>query len=269
MREPENGTGNGTRMSVETPNAEDPLSEPTVNRRMWAAYLSRGHSRAEFARMLGVNYNAVQNWDRGDNQMSLDTFLKACQLLNYSSDEIGYGRRSNVVHHNANSLFEAETVRAMPVGSRSILNISRVLRLLAESREEDIAPFLSNESTSAKHSPEYEAATKVLSNTELREVFERLNASPEARHALATADLSLEYHWLVDRTENWVTHFVRAWDTSQKLKPTQRMIAAVNTATNAAARLKAIALDGHEPRDAPPPPPPRRQRKRTPMPTGR
>jgi len=254
-------------MSVETPNAEDPLSEPTVNRRMWAAYLSRGHSRAEFARMLGVNYNAVQNWDRGDNQMSLDTFLKACQLLNYSSDEIGYGRSTHVVP-SENGSFEAKPMRTTHVASgRSVLNISRVLQLLSESREEDFAPFLSNEWTPAKHSPEYEAATKALSNTELREVFERLNASPEARHALASADLSLEFHWLVDKTENWVTHFVRAWETSQKLKPTQRMIAAVNTATNAAARLKAIALDGHEPRDAPPPP--RRQRKRTPMPTGR
>jgi hypothetical protein len=44
--------------------------------------------------MLGANYNAVQNWDLGKNEMSLHFFSEAVLLLNYSADDLLFGKRT-------------------------------------------------------------------------------------------------------------------------------------------------------------------------------
>lgn len=76
------------------PSGKDPLSEPSRHRRVWAAYLSRGYSRADFARLMGTKYQVVDRWDLGTQTMSLDAFLRAAQLLQYSADELAFGRAS-------------------------------------------------------------------------------------------------------------------------------------------------------------------------------
>lgn len=233
------------------PNARDPLSEPTFHRRVWAAYLSRGFNRAEFARLLGANYNAVQNWDHGKNEMSLHTFAEAVPLLGYSADELLFGKRRGSENHTNNGV--SRSLRAI---SASTINGS-----FASPEASPVSSL--NSSTFGEAPSEALEATKDLSPSAIRNLVEAIGASPEATEALKITYTSKEHCWL-DHSENFVRHFVKAYDSSKKLRPDARLLAAVNTATNAAARLKAIALDGHEPRVAPPPPPPR-QRKRTPV----
>jgi transcriptional regulator with XRE-family HTH domain len=84
----------GTPGSLDKPNIDDPLSEPTRHRRVWAAYLSRGFTRRQFAHALGTNYHTVNRWDAGAAAISLDMLERASALLNYSMDELCFGRRS-------------------------------------------------------------------------------------------------------------------------------------------------------------------------------
>jgi len=244
-------------MDKDTPNAKDPLSEPTLARRIWAAYLSRGWNRAEWARMLGANYNAVQNWDLGKNEMSLHFFSAAVQLLGYSADELLYGKKSR----------QKQGIADISRSLVALENVSPNAFASSPSHSEIEAPYVAAILSSGTPS-EIEAirATMELSPSETGELLESLKASCEARSALAKVYLDPERYW-IDRSANFVRHFVRAWDSATKLKPEARLLAAINAATNAANRLRAIALDGHAPRAAPPAPPapPTRQRKRTPV----
>lgn len=78
------------------PSVSDPLSEPTLNRRVWAAYLAEGYTRASWARALGVGYNLVSNWDGGSTGMSLAHFVKLHTLLahRFTADQLLHGRRA-------------------------------------------------------------------------------------------------------------------------------------------------------------------------------
>jgi len=73
------------------PNRNDPLSEHTLQRRLWAAYLRAGFTRAEFSRALGVRYATCQAWDNGESIPDLMTFGRAAQLVGYSMDELAFG----------------------------------------------------------------------------------------------------------------------------------------------------------------------------------
>jgi len=73
------------------PNVADPLSEPTVNRRLWAAYLQRGFTRADVAKRLEVSYQSVDSWDTEKTTPSLDVLVRASQLVQYSMDELCFG----------------------------------------------------------------------------------------------------------------------------------------------------------------------------------
>lgn len=75
------------------PNVDDPLSEATRHRRIWAAYLKAGLSRREFADRLGTNYHTVNRWDAGAAVMSLEMLERAVPLLGYTMDELCFGRR--------------------------------------------------------------------------------------------------------------------------------------------------------------------------------
>jgi transcriptional regulator with XRE-family HTH domain len=84
----------------ERPNAKDPMSEPSRHRRVWAAYLSRGMSRADFARAMGTRYQVVDRWDCGEAVMGLDAFLLAAQVTRYSVDELAFGKGGNLAAMN-------------------------------------------------------------------------------------------------------------------------------------------------------------------------
>jgi hypothetical protein len=210
--------------------------------------------------MLGANYNAVQNWDLGKNEMSLHFFTAAVPLLGYSADDLLYGKRSRQ--------------------KQSLANLSSNLVALSNGSPNGFASSHSQAEVEAPHAAsilsagtpsEIEAieATMELSLSDTRKLLESLEASCEAQSALAKVYLDPRTHWS-DRSTNFVRHFVRAWESATKLKPEARSLAALNAATNAANRLRATAIDGHAPRAAapmpPPPPPSIRQRKRTPVP---
>lgn len=72
------------------PNVADPLSETTPGRRVHAAYLRAGFTRAEFQRALGVSYVTVDNWDKG-GAIRLENLLSAAEMLGYTMDELCYG----------------------------------------------------------------------------------------------------------------------------------------------------------------------------------
>jgi transcriptional regulator with XRE-family HTH domain len=86
---PSNGSA-----SLEKPNVDDPLSESTRHRRVWAAYLARGFTRRQFAQELGTNYHTVNRWDAGAATISLDMLQRASELLHYTMDELCFGRRA-------------------------------------------------------------------------------------------------------------------------------------------------------------------------------
>lgn len=79
------------RPSLPRPNVDAPLSEPTRHRRVWAAYLAAGYTRAQFADALGTNYYTVNRWDSGAAAMSLDMLERAVKLLGYTMDELCFG----------------------------------------------------------------------------------------------------------------------------------------------------------------------------------
>jgi transcriptional regulator with XRE-family HTH domain len=75
------------------PNAADPLSEPTPSRRLWAAYLRAGFTRAQFARRLGVKrYATVVGWDNGAIP-EFPILAQACELAGLTLPEYWYGRQ--------------------------------------------------------------------------------------------------------------------------------------------------------------------------------
>jgi len=81
--------------SLPEPNSADPLSEPTVNRRVWAAYLRAGYtSRADWARALGVaRYQNTIEWDKETKGYDLATLARAADLVGYTIDELVHGHR--------------------------------------------------------------------------------------------------------------------------------------------------------------------------------
>lgn len=74
------------------PNVSDPLSEPTLNRRLWAAYKALGMTRRDFARALDAGENLVTYWDTGKTTISLVYLIKAARVVGYSLDELVHGR---------------------------------------------------------------------------------------------------------------------------------------------------------------------------------
>lgn len=98
------------------PNVADPLSEPTLHRRVWACYLHRGYTRAAFARALGTSWSVVQTWDlaRSPNGgMSLASLIKVARVLGYTTDELCFGHQP-------------------PVGREPVLDASGIMKALAE-----------------------------------------------------------------------------------------------------------------------------------------
>jgi DNA-binding XRE family transcriptional regulator len=74
------------------PNHNDPLSEPTLQRRIWAAYLQRGYNRKTWAESLHTSYSAVDAIDTGKVTPKLAMLMKMAKLVGYSLDELVFGR---------------------------------------------------------------------------------------------------------------------------------------------------------------------------------
>lgn len=86
---------------IADPQTADPLAEPTMNRRIWSAYLKRDMTRAKFAREVGVSYSTAFNWDQGEVTPDLKTFLRICTVVGYTPNEIAYGHNVVPGEHNA------------------------------------------------------------------------------------------------------------------------------------------------------------------------
>jgi transcriptional regulator with XRE-family HTH domain len=68
------------------------MGEPTLQRRIWAAYMSRGFSRHKFARSLGVHGSTVVTWCTGERDPDLRQLIAVALLLDYPLEQIVFGR---------------------------------------------------------------------------------------------------------------------------------------------------------------------------------
>jgi transcriptional regulator with XRE-family HTH domain len=73
----------------------DPLYANALHERVRALYVARGHNRAEFARLMGVGYTVVANWDSGKYVMSVPLLRKAATVLGVSTDDLIFGYDSD------------------------------------------------------------------------------------------------------------------------------------------------------------------------------
>jgi hypothetical protein len=76
---------------IQPPDPNNPLAEPTINRRLWALYLWRGYTRQTFADAMNVDYVVVANWDRGKHVISLPQLAQAVKLLACTIDDVVFG----------------------------------------------------------------------------------------------------------------------------------------------------------------------------------
>lgn len=100
-----------TREWLVRPNVDDPLSEPTFNRRVWAAYLRAGYTRKTWAKAMGTSYTHANNWDSGKKVHSLAYAERAARLTGYTVDQLlhGYGGTEGSEH----SLSEREILTVL------------------------------------------------------------------------------------------------------------------------------------------------------------
>src|SRR5262245_27400609 len=95
------------------PNAADPLGEHTLNRRLHAAYLAKGWTRADFARRLGVKYTTVDRWDSAAGNPSLDLLCRAAELVGYTTQQLLSGRDSGAPAPVADDSMSVDERRAL------------------------------------------------------------------------------------------------------------------------------------------------------------
>lgn len=80
----------GTPERHNKPTGDNPLAEPTPQRRLWALRIAKGLSRYRFAKLLDVSYSTVDQWDLGA-MPGVDHIAKAAHIFNVSTDDIIYG----------------------------------------------------------------------------------------------------------------------------------------------------------------------------------
>lgn len=74
------------------PSRTDPLSEPTVNRRIWGAYLEAGFNRSSWSGALDMSYQGVDLIDSGKVVPLLATLVRMQELIGkYSLDQLVFG----------------------------------------------------------------------------------------------------------------------------------------------------------------------------------
>lgn len=78
-------------MAKKRPNVEDPLSEPTLNLRFLALYLSLGYTRSSLARALDMDPSNIYAWDTGRWTISLPQLVECSKLFGVSIDQMVFG----------------------------------------------------------------------------------------------------------------------------------------------------------------------------------
>lgn len=73
------------------PNVQEPYSETSIGRRVWASYLAKGYTRFSFARALGVSYSTVDAWDTDKSQPSLEMIICITKLLEVPVQNLLFG----------------------------------------------------------------------------------------------------------------------------------------------------------------------------------
>lgn len=90
--------------SLPEPSVADPLSETTLERRVWGAYLRAGFSRAQWGRALGIKrYQTLIELDKAERPWELNALAAAAQLVGYSLDQLYYGHAGRVNGHATRS----------------------------------------------------------------------------------------------------------------------------------------------------------------------
>lgn len=167
-----------------TPNIADPLSEPSPQRRLWAAYLRAGFTRAQFARLLEVQYHTLDAWDTESRMPDLVRFAKAAQLVGVSVDELlwGHGGMSAARGPVVESALSVDGVRALLDQLRATASQCAAL---AEHRESIRGQY-------ARLTPTYVrtfvAAYAAAVERGVTHPDARLSAATEAENAQANAD---------------------------------------------------------------------------------
>jgi len=115
MSKPRTSTSNTSRREkLEAPNPEsDPMLEPTIGRRVWAAYVRAGYNRHTFAAQLGIYYTTLQRSDAGSSQLTLPLVMRAALLLGHSMDDLCFGKNGRAAaraHVDASSVLHAVDV---------------------------------------------------------------------------------------------------------------------------------------------------------------
>lgn len=118
----------GAPVALPKPNVDDPLSEPTRHRRLWAAYLRAGFTRRTFAAALGTNYHTVNRWDAGAAAMSLDMLERASPLVGFTMDELCFGRVQPAAAADKRDFAASAAVETQVTELRS----TRVVEVLSE-----------------------------------------------------------------------------------------------------------------------------------------
>jgi DNA-binding XRE family transcriptional regulator len=78
---------------LEAPTGTDAMGEATMQRRIWAAHISRGFSRHKFARALGVHGSTVVAWCTGERDPDLRQLIAVALLLDYPLEQVVFGRQ--------------------------------------------------------------------------------------------------------------------------------------------------------------------------------
>jgi transcriptional regulator with XRE-family HTH domain len=82
-----------TKRMPAAPVTDFPLREATLQRRIWALYLSKGFTRASFARLLGLGYTVIVNWDNETHTPRLKELTDIAIKLDVSLDLLVFGEQ--------------------------------------------------------------------------------------------------------------------------------------------------------------------------------
>jgi len=205
-----------TNPALAKPNIDDPLSEPTRHRRIWAAYLQRGLTRRQFAVELGTNYHTVNRWDAGAATISLDMLERASALLKYTMDELCFGRRRPAVvpppsEAPAEATPAARAVPAAAPGPAAL--VARATRNALMHRYNPGA---------------------VLEEVEIRALFDLQRVDPQTRAAFGEHSVSP-----AGRYQSFTAEYVSAWCAAYAAS--QDTTAALGAAVTARAVSEAVA----------------------------
>ena len=227
----------GANPALSKPNIDDPLSEPTRHRRVWAAYLARGFTRRQFAEELGTNYHTVNRWDAGAATISLDMLQRASELLKYTMDELCFGRRGPVEAPRVNAApaapaapaIAAPTAAAAPA-ARAATAVRAALTALAAPAQLVAPAQPAERAGSALHF----AIGSVLNESEIRALFGMQRIDPQTRAAFGEHTVSP-----VGRYQSFTAEYVTAWCAAYAASQSPEV--ALNAAVNARAVTEAVS----------------------------